>query len=271
MTGNPIALAKLGLSNMPGVRKWWVENVEERPTDADDLERLAQVNVNAAVPVEIAAGDHTRGAATVQRRGNGEPAEAAPVNKRFLKEGHHRQYGRPWAMGRYLFDFVVGSGLRPEHRLLDFGCGALRLGIWVIPYLEPGNYFGVDSHLVSLEAAATYEIPLHGLEQKRPRLLWNDDFAFTHFESTFDYVVDISSSSRVKDPKRRRRVFASFAEVLTPGGRLLTVPRPDLSEQELAELGLNPVRSEVIQRCELLEGHEDSFRPYNVWNELVRE
>jgi hypothetical protein len=251
---------------MPGVRKWWVENVEESAADADELERLAQVNDNAAVPVEIAAGKHIRGDATLRRRK--EKAAAAPVNERFLKEAHHRQYGRPWGMGRYLFDFVVDSGLRPEHRLLDFGCGALRLGIWVIPYLEAGNYFGVDSHLGSLEAAATYEIPLHRLEEKRPRLLWNDDFAFTHFETTFDCVVDISSSSRVKEPKRLRRVFASFAEVLTSGGRLLTVPRPELSEKDLAKLGLDLVRGDVIQRIELLEGH--GFRPYNVWNELVR-
>lgn len=253
---------------MPGVRKWWVESVEERWSDADELQRLAEVNANAAVPVEIAAGDHSRGDATDHRGRKGEPTGPATVSERFLKETHHRQYGRPWGMGRYLFDFVVDSGLRPEHRLLDFGCGALRLGIWVIPYLEAGNYFGVDSHLGSLEAAVTYEIPLHRLEEKRPRLLWNDDFAFTHFETTFDCVVDISSSSRVKEPKRLRRIFASFAEVLTPGGRLLTVPRPDLSEKELAKLGLNLVRGEVIQRCELLEGH--GFRPYNVWNEFVR-
>jgi hypothetical protein len=46
------------------------------------------------------------------------------------------------------------------------------------------------------------------------------------------------------------------------------VPRPALSESDLAKLGLNLVRGEVIQRCELLEGH--GFRAYNVWNELVR-
>ena len=255
------------------MRKWWLDSTEKQATDADGLQRLAQVNAKGAVPVEIAAGDHIHGDARDGKQGDDERSvgDVPPVRERFLKEAHHRQYGRPWGMGRYLFDFVVDSGVRPEHRLLDFGCGALRLGIWVIPYLEAGNYFGVDSHLVSLEAAVTYEIPLHRLEQKRPRLLWNDDFALSHFETTFDYIVDFSSSSRVKEPERLRRVFASFAEVLPPGGRLLTAPRPNLSTDELAELGLTLVRGEVIQRCELMEGHEGSFRPYNVWNELVRE
>jgi SAM-dependent methyltransferase len=254
-------------------RKWWLDSVEDQATDAHSLQRLAQVNARGAVPVEIAAGHHAHGdARDGKRKGDERPAsDAPPVNQRFLKEAHHRQYGRPWGMGRYLFDFVVDSGVRREHRLLDFGCGALRLGIWVIPYLEAGNYFGVDSHLVSLEAAVTYEIPLHRLEQKRPRLLWNDDFAFSHFEQTFDVIVDVSSSSRVKEPDRLRRAFASFAAVLKPGGRLLTVPVPDVPTDELAAMGLELVRGEVMQRCELMEGHEDSFRPYNVWNELVRK
>jgi len=242
------------------MRKWWLGSVEEREADGDELRLLAEVNARAAVQIEVLDGE-----AVPEATG-----ERAPIKERFLKEQHHRQYGRPWGMGRYLFDFVVGAGLRPEHRLLDFGCGALRLGIFAIPYLEAGNYFGVDSHLVSLEAAATYEIPIHGLEEKRPRLLWNDEFALTHFGTTFDYVVDISSSSRVKEPDRLRRVFASFAGVLKPGGTLLTVPKPKVSTDELAGLGLELVRGEVIQQLPLFEGHEDSFRPYNVWNEFRR-
>jgi SAM-dependent methyltransferase len=253
-------------------RKWWQDSVEEGPrADADDLQRLAQSNANAAVLIEVAVPRHVDGDATDNAPvGEASPGGGPRVKKRVLNEAHRRQYGRPWGMGRYLFDFVIDAGLRPEHRLLDFGCGALRLGVWVIPYLETDNYFGVDSHLLSLEAAATYEIPLHRLEEKRPRLLWNDDFAFSHFGSTFDYIVDFSSSSQVRGPAGRRRVFASFAEVLTPGGRLLTCPRTAVPAEELAELGLTLVRGEVIQRCELLEGHEDSFLPYNVWNEFVR-
>ena len=55
-----------------------------------------------------------------------------------------------------------------------------------------------------------------------------------------------------------------------PGGRVLTAPSPDLPVDGLAECGLSLVREDVIQRCPLLEGHEDSFLPYNVWCELVR-
>jgi SAM-dependent methyltransferase len=248
---------------MRPMRKWWLGSVEERAAHEDELRLLAEINARAAVPVEVVDG------VVVPEPPAAEPG-SPPIRERFLKEAHHRQYGRPWGMGHYLFEFVRDAGLRPEHRLLDFGCGALRLGILAIPYLDAGNYFGVDSHLVSLEAAATYEVPVHRLEEKQPRLLWNDDFALTHFGMTFDYVVDVSSSSRVKEPERLRRVFASFAEVLKPGGMLLTVPKPKVATDELAGLGLELVRGEVIQPCPLFEGHEESFRPYNVWNEFRR-
>src|SRR5207248_6045542 len=82
----------------------------------------------------------------------GSDAESADlVDPDFLNEIHHLQYGRPWALGRYVFEFLVESGCRPDHRVLDFGCGALRAGVHVIPYLNAGNYFGVDPHLRSLQ------------------------------------------------------------------------------------------------------------------------
>jgi SAM-dependent methyltransferase len=252
---------------MPPVRKWWIAS--PTPTDAREMRReLTSINATAAVPIEIAGADQLR--ATGTSNGGSADVTPGPVKERFLKEAHHRQYGRPWAMGKYLFEFVVAAGLEPHHRLLDFGCGALRLGNWAIPYLDAGNYFGVDSHLVSLEAAATYEIPLHGLEAKRPRLLWDENFAFSHFGTTFDYVVDFSSSSRVKDRKQLRRLFGNFADVLEPGGRLLTAPRPGLPIEDLAQLGLSLVRGDVLQRCPLLEGHDESFKTTNVWFEFAR-
>ena len=33
---------------------------------------------------------------------------------------------------------------REIHRLLDFGCGSLRLGRMAIPYLLEGHYFGIE-------------------------------------------------------------------------------------------------------------------------------
>lgn len=40
--------------------------------------------------------------------------------------------------------FLIENGLLPNHKFADYGCGSLRLGTELIPYLNSGNYFGLD-------------------------------------------------------------------------------------------------------------------------------
>jgi hypothetical protein len=42
-------------------------------------------------------------------------------------------------MGASQFGLLVTLGLRDTHRVLDFGCGSLRLGRQLIPYVGCGN------------------------------------------------------------------------------------------------------------------------------------
>jgi SAM-dependent methyltransferase len=236
------------------VRKWWLESVRDAPS-AEAHRRLARSNAHTDVKIETVEG--------IKVADDGEPWV---LDERFLQEAHHNQYGRPWILGRYMFDFLVESGLRPEHRLLDFGCGALRLGVWAIDYLGPGNYFGVDSHLESLEAGAAYEIPLHALESKRPRLLWSQDFALSHFGTQFDWIVDFSSSQKV-DPPELPRLFATLVEVLAPEGRFLTAPRLSAPLESYAKWGLTLV-CEVEQDPPLLAGQD--FDSKTTWWEFAQ-
>jgi SAM-dependent methyltransferase len=239
---------------------WW-KNREVPAGTADDLERVAEINARAAVPIELPGEPEPP---------RSKPADGPPVAKAILDEEHHQQYGGPWAKGKYRFEFLVASGLRPEHRLLDLGCGSLRIGVFAIPYLDAGNYFGVESHLFSLEAAATYEIPLHALEAKAPRLLWDANFTFSHFGTTFDWAIDSATSTSVgKNPERQELLFRNLVDVLKPGGRLLIVPRPVVAVEQLEDWGLRLLRGNVVQRCPLLEGHDD-FKSINTWFEFER-
>jgi SAM-dependent methyltransferase len=192
------------------------------------------------------------------------PATGGGVDPEFLNELHHLQYGRPWAIGRYIFEFLVEAGCRPGHRVLDFGCGALRLGIHAIRYLDAGNYFGVDSHLRSLEAAVTYELPLHGLEDKRPRLLWDGDYNLDYFGVQFDWVVDFSTTVRIRK-RDVPRAFTAIAGVLHPDGRVLTSPAPKVPVGSFAEWGLRVVRDDLVQECPMLLGGKSTNR----WWELA--
>ncbi|MEZ5922800.1 MAG: methyltransferase [Hyphomicrobiaceae bacterium] len=94
---------------------------------------------------------------------DGKPRKPKSTYRTYLDEEHHRFYGRPWAVGRTYYDFLVEMGLKASDHVLDFGCGAGRLGIWLIQYLEAGHYVGTDHHWSAIEAFARYEVPLHDL------------------------------------------------------------------------------------------------------------
>ena len=225
-------------SRSPKVRKWWAREQLEPGSDsyAEALRRLERTNATAAVRIETAGSPRPR----AQPGSVGERfVDDAHREQfaRFLNEEHHRQY-TAWALGKCTFESLVAAGVRPEHRVLDFGCGALRVGQWLIRYLEKGRYFGIDAHLPSLEAAVTYELPLHGLEQKQPRLLWNEEISLSHFETTFDWIVDCNGARRVQPKKLRPVAYERFATVLAEDGRLLTSPRPPVSTDDLERSGL---------------------------------
>ena len=71
-------------------------------------------------------------------------------------------------MGGLQRDFLVDQGLMPEHRLLDVGCGALRAGIHLVEYLDPGHYYGIDINETVLDAGYDRELPA-ALRARLPR------------------------------------------------------------------------------------------------------
>jgi cyclopropane fatty-acyl-phospholipid synthase-like methyltransferase len=80
-----------------------------------------------------------------------------------------------WAGQRqFQFDFLTGHGLRPTQRLIDIGCGVLRVGIPLIDYLETGNYTGVEIRAEVLKEARK-ELRKCGLEHKQPHLIHATD------------------------------------------------------------------------------------------------
>ena len=67
-----------------------------------------------------------------------------------LKPGdpHYRAYVGPPEdydlIAAMTFNLLTTLGLRQHHSLLDVGCGSLRIGRLLIPYLNRGKYFGIE-------------------------------------------------------------------------------------------------------------------------------
>ncbi|KAL4557733.1 hypothetical protein LXL04_035921 [Taraxacum kok-saghyz] len=120
---------------------------------------------------------------------------AFPCPGELLVEQHHSNYGEPWAGGRDVFEFLAESShLLPESRVLEIGCGTLRVGLHFIRYLQPEHFHCLERDELSLMAAFRYELPAQGLLYKRPLILKGEDMEFVRFGSGFKYDLVYASA-----------------------------------------------------------------------------
>jgi cyclopropane fatty-acyl-phospholipid synthase-like methyltransferase len=94
-------------------------------------------------------------------------------------------------MGALQIAFLQARGLKPYHRLVDIGCGALRGGIPIARYLDVGHYYGLDIN-ASLIEAGRRELAEEGLEGRDVNLIVDGRFDLGAFRTTFDWAIAIS-------------------------------------------------------------------------------
>src|SRR6187397_2666344 len=91
-----------------------------------------------------------------------------------------------WEMKRrFQIDFLRKFGLKPEHYLLDIGCGVLRGGIPIIDYLEVGHYYGVEPREKAM-AEGRKELAESKLEHKQPHLTVSENLGELSLAREFD-------------------------------------------------------------------------------------
>ncbi|KAK2977349.1 hypothetical protein RJ640_013328 [Escallonia rubra] len=120
---------------------------------------------------------------------------AFPCPGELLVEEHHSNYGEPWAGGRDVYEFLAESvHLAPESRVLEIGCGTLRVGLHFIRYLIPEHFHCLERDELSLMAAYRYELPSQGLLHKRPKIVRGADMDFSKFGSGIMYDLIYASA-----------------------------------------------------------------------------
>jgi len=92
-------------------------------------------------------------------------------------------------MGATQFRLLCALGLRERHRLLDLGCGSLRAGRLLIPYLAPGHYHGIEPNRWLVEDAIERELGRDLVRLKQPRFLHHESFDCRAFGTRFDFVL----------------------------------------------------------------------------------
>jgi hypothetical protein len=105
-------------------------------------------------------------------------------------EGPRGFVGGLWhEMGELQFRFLLDSGLRPHHVFLDVACGSLRLGNRIIPYLDQGNYLGIDIEAGLVEHGKMVELGPTWCELKKPEFVISGSFEFSAFSKVPDFAL----------------------------------------------------------------------------------
>lgn len=123
-------------------------------------------------------------------------------------------------MGRFALDSLKQNGLDKSSYVLDVGCGALRIGYWLVRYLDADRYCGIEPQTPHLEAGIRHALGPELAAEKRPRFDPGEDFDFSVFGVKFDFVVARSIFSHAS-PQMVRRAMESFRDNSSGRGVML--------------------------------------------------
>lgn len=116
-----------------------------------------------------------------------------PHSERVCKWGHRRYTGggddKMWyGIGKRQYHFLVAEGLRNDMNFLDVACGGLRLGQFLIPALDTGNYYGLEAEEGLVTAGIDAEILFDVLKVKKPKFAFNYTFDVS-FCDGYDFAI----------------------------------------------------------------------------------
>lgn len=132
--------------------------------------------------------------------GRRDSADALGLNRR-AGDSHYRAYVGPPVdydtIAAMTFNLLTTIGLRQHHKVLDIGCGSLRVGRLLIPYLNQGGYIGVEPNGWLIREGVRNEVGHDLVRKKMPTFVVADslrgrgdvgqvDFAFA--QSVFSHT-----------------------------------------------------------------------------------
>jgi len=153
---------------------------------------------------------------------------------------HYRSYVGPPSR----FDFMSLSqlgilfafGLRETDTVLDFGCGSLRAGRMLIPFLREKKYFGIEPNKWLIEDGIDRELGRDATTLKKPVFSYDDNFDCTVFNKKFDFILAQSIVTHA-GPNMARKLFESASMSLKDDGVLLLSYKPGIEQTPLPSDG----------------------------------
>jgi len=139
-------------------------------------------------------------------------------------DAHYKAYVGPPKkydlVGAMQFNLLTAFGLRDYHKLLDIGCGSLRAGKMLIPFLRKGNYYGVDPNKWLIDDGIKYELGEEIISLKSPSFSFSPEFEFQTFNEEFDFLIAQSIFSHAS-PDQINKCLKEAKIVMKQEGYLL--------------------------------------------------
>ena len=137
---------------------------------------------------------------------------------------HYRAYVGPPQdydlIAAMTFNLLTTLGLRQHHTFLDVGCGSLRVGRLLIPYLNTGNYTGIEPNKWLVADGIQRETGHDQIHIKKPKFHFSDSAECLPPEESYDFAVAQSIFSHC-GPDLVERWLTDISSRLRPSGALV--------------------------------------------------
>jgi hypothetical protein len=91
--------------------------------------------------------------------------------------------------GREQLISLLNEGMNPESKIVEVGCGCLRIAYWLVRFLDPGCYYGIEPARLRVEYGLQYLFSAGEVQLKRPRFDFNSRFDTSVFGAQFDFFL----------------------------------------------------------------------------------
>lgn len=123
-------------------------------------------------------------------------------------------------IGITIFNLLKRLKIKQSDKLLDIGAGSLRVGRFLIFYLEKNNYFGIEPEKWLIDECIKNRLTEKFIEDKGVNLDHNSDFNLEIFDIEFDWVLANSIFIHATKTQVEKCIMQAH-KVLKPGGKFL--------------------------------------------------